>query len=685
MTEAKLTLKNSSLETDLASHIGRFHGVGLRNKEELTDTKIICQDGTIRAHQVMLGFGSSFLKRLFLGRHTLEFEVIDFKEASALLLDRHAARDDVTLMLPDFTCDTVNRILDFLYSGQCFVKSKQEVETFKGVFKSLKIDAFTVKNLQVTNTAKIKPPLPPAASPAKLSQTNTQPKAETAKPEVKKNAKKEIKAEAAKGPGRPKASGSAAPKVATSAAKATGGAAKATGGAAKATGGAAKTAAKATAGAAKAVASNKAAGSAENGSATQGIVCPICDQTLSTRKGKQDINRYRYTEHILTHVQDSLFDDVPILDRYACPHPGCTFQAESSTMMIQHLCRVQHNELLPRIERRFTEVNPNDPEYSHLLVIKKEIMALAKNDHQPSEWQISTELQILDAYDKSFAHDKYNCLICKAKFGTCLGAIHHYVYTHNHKYCSPSLSPIMRKAAAANQQPAESGDPRRPRDTFTCREPGCRAAFSTHSKCKLIGHLAKHHRLFEFFKLPVVITGGFEYTDVPFTETFQPPPKNPAVSPSQTGAPQSSKDSYSCSNCCQHFGPGNAEAHFKAQMHFNGNIVKCVNCDDTTGAKVKNYPDFVKYHQYHVCNKTTGSQQPSSASVSGISNSNSLLTGPSPKSKRPPEGGHPRDDDSSKRSRPDQLQSSPTMAGSSPPPGLLVTGRDCIEIEIDSD
>ena len=91
-----------------------------------------------------------------------------------------------------------------------------------------------------------------------------------------------------------KASGSAAPKVATSAAKATGGAAKATGGAAKVTGGAAKTAAKATAGAAKAVASNKAAGSAENGSATQGIVCPICDQTLSTRKGKQDINRYRY-------------------------------------------------------------------------------------------------------------------------------------------------------------------------------------------------------------------------------------------------------------------------------------------------------------------------------------------------------------------------------------------------------
>ena len=86
---------------------------------------------SLKTFQVLLAFGSTFLRKLFLSRHILEFEVMDFNEATAMLLGRHAG-DDITLMLPDFECKTVNRILDFLYSGQCYVTSKTEVETFKG-------------------------------------------------------------------------------------------------------------------------------------------------------------------------------------------------------------------------------------------------------------------------------------------------------------------------------------------------------------------------------------------------------------------------------------------------------------------------------------------------------------------------------------------------------------------------
>ena len=61
--------------------------------------------------------------------------------------------------------------------------------------------------------------------------------------------------------------------------------------------------------------------------------------------------------------------------------------------------------------------------------------------------------QVLDAYDTSFHGDNYLCLICKAKFGTALKAIYHFVYTHNHKYCSSTLAPIMKKAQKEEANP----------------------------------------------------------------------------------------------------------------------------------------------------------------------------------------------------------------------------------------
>ena len=133
---------------------------------------------------------------------------------------------------------------------------------------------------------------------------------------------------------------------------------------------------------------------------------------------------------------------------------------------------------------------------------------------------------MLDAYDKAFPHDKYNCLVCKEKFGTALKAIYHYVYTHNHTHCNPTLSPIMKQRALS--ETPDSADPQKPRTQYKCRESGCfkEGPFATYSKCKLIGHLAKYHKLISMCRLPVVITGVFEFNDIPFTEKFKAPPKS---------------------------------------------------------------------------------------------------------------------------------------------------------------
>ena len=139
------------------------------------------------------------------------------------------------------------------------------------------------------------------------------------------------------------------------------------------------------------------------------------------------------------------------------------------------------------------------------------------------------------------------------------------------------------------------------------------------------------------------------------------------------------KDTFSCSNCCQHFTLKEAESHFRSRMHFNGNVVKCCACEDTVGAKVKSYPDFLKYYNGHQCSHVAA------AAPSTSKNSNNQK-----RAATPPGGGggtRPNSDDKSdsnaKKAKRSEDQS-PHVEGARPP-GLLVSGRDCIEIEIDSD
>ena len=88
------------------------------NNDKFTDLKLICKDGIVRCHQAVLAHHSFFIRSILLRRHVLEFgSNIDWKEASAYLCDRRKVDDDAVILVHDFDCETISRMLSCFYTG----------------------------------------------------------------------------------------------------------------------------------------------------------------------------------------------------------------------------------------------------------------------------------------------------------------------------------------------------------------------------------------------------------------------------------------------------------------------------------------------------------------------------------------------------------------------------------------
>ena len=86
-----------------------------------TDLKLMCNDGVIYCHQAILASHSFFIRSMLLRNHVLEFgSNIDWIEASAYLCDRRKPEHDATIILNDFDCDTISRMLSCFYTGKIF-------------------------------------------------------------------------------------------------------------------------------------------------------------------------------------------------------------------------------------------------------------------------------------------------------------------------------------------------------------------------------------------------------------------------------------------------------------------------------------------------------------------------------------------------------------------------------------
>ena len=94
---------------------GAHPGVG---DTTFTDLKIICKDGAIRCHQVVLARHSFFIRSLLLGHHVLEFDPnVNWDEGSAYLCGRRKLDDEVIIIVNDFDRDTISQLLSCFYKG----------------------------------------------------------------------------------------------------------------------------------------------------------------------------------------------------------------------------------------------------------------------------------------------------------------------------------------------------------------------------------------------------------------------------------------------------------------------------------------------------------------------------------------------------------------------------------------
>ena len=88
-------------------------------KDNFTDLQLICKDGVVRCHQAVLAHHSFFVRSVLLRHHVLEFGPnIDWGEASAYLCDRRKSENDCVLIVNDFECDTISRMLSCFYTGK---------------------------------------------------------------------------------------------------------------------------------------------------------------------------------------------------------------------------------------------------------------------------------------------------------------------------------------------------------------------------------------------------------------------------------------------------------------------------------------------------------------------------------------------------------------------------------------
>ena len=83
----------------------------LLNSSEVTNTKIVCKDGIISSHKILVASTSKFIKNI--------------------MLDANIDDEDMTLILPDFTNNEVNEMLKKVLNGNYCAPVTEEVNIVK--------------------------------------------------------------------------------------------------------------------------------------------------------------------------------------------------------------------------------------------------------------------------------------------------------------------------------------------------------------------------------------------------------------------------------------------------------------------------------------------------------------------------------------------------------------------------
>ena len=102
-----------------------------------TDITFHCKDGSVQAHQMILGSHSALLKKMFLEKHSFEFSLIDFEKGVAQMTGRRASDQAMDIILPDFIKADLKRLLSCFYSGEILIDDEVQSLALRNLWKTL--------------------------------------------------------------------------------------------------------------------------------------------------------------------------------------------------------------------------------------------------------------------------------------------------------------------------------------------------------------------------------------------------------------------------------------------------------------------------------------------------------------------------------------------------------------------
>ena len=118
--ESSIHIEENGFKSSIFDEVTPFE---ILMREEYSDVNLVIGSNIIAVHQIILACHSSFLRQLF-----LEHKIKDHGINEDTNSDKIHHLDKISVILDDFTLETVTKIVHFLYSGELISQSEGLVE-----------------------------------------------------------------------------------------------------------------------------------------------------------------------------------------------------------------------------------------------------------------------------------------------------------------------------------------------------------------------------------------------------------------------------------------------------------------------------------------------------------------------------------------------------------------------------
>jgi len=594
--EKKLTRSNDDHPSDYVTYLTQFQDAGqnLVKKSKVlcgsTDLTFHCKDGSVRAHQMILGNHSKFLKRMFLEQHSFEFSLIDFENGVAQMTGRRASDQPMDIMLPDFTKDDLKRLLNCFYSGEILIEDEVQSLALRNLWKTLCIDSIKLSDLEFIEVEVHKK----SKMTSNFNNSNSQ-RGISITPPPSNNHNAQNNCELQQQMSVPKKSLPASrqahqpPPLGVQIQKPT------------------MPQKRSISPLPKAVSIRSSPAKEAVNKFYQNFSCPKCHANITFHGRDVNGNLMKFQMHMISHFQDNLFSDVPFLPVYICPHngPRCKENMKNRISFLCHLSK-DHGEFFPRMQRIMGNnmgLKHADIEFFNHVIDTIKTYPTLKIDlgKCPSQYDLTDELEIykaaeLHSLEKNNTSGPYQCQTCGIKCANQDYAILHQFLEHGITFY---------------------GQPRVMKDVgvyLSCQD----CNFTTFSKSLYLSHIGHGHG--KFGEISTRLCSSVKGAPINVVQLFK-------KSTSQAQALQMDEVifykvngvvTYECTKC-----PGRVKmVHFPTfvihlqRSHKLPLIFKCKDCQRATVERNMNE----SYFKFHECHEIQQEEEPKPP-VSTVTNS----------------------------------------------------------------